>query len=207
MGQWWPAWGHGTHTLRAINLQKSVTQLFIYDITAVLSLRRQKKKIDMRNQRKHWQTRAHMHFSAPNMAYLRSQGQVDLTQTLRRTGQEGAQRGVRCVAILVRCWPCVCDPGAAHRRLCSQLIVCSTNTLEATRVTFIDEGLQFKYPLKHQSVNSLWDKDDHLTGWPGVTWQRPFIDIGPARINCVLWSWPSLGNAWHVTQGKEGGER
>lgn len=34
-----------THTRRAINLQKSVTQLFIYDITAVLSLRRQKKKI------------------------------------------------------------------------------------------------------------------------------------------------------------------
>lgn len=61
---------------------------------------------------------------------------------------------------------------------CSQLIVCSTDTCEATRVTFIDQGLEFKYPLKHQSVNSLWDEDQDLTGWPGFTSQRPFINIG-----------------------------
>lgn len=47
-----------------------------------------------------------------------------------------------------------CPPPSACR-----LIVCSANTLVATRVTLIDERLEFKWPLKQQSVTGRGEED------------------------------------------------
>lgn len=125
------------HTHSELFIYKTVTQLFIYDITAVLSHRSQ--KYGHPSQHKHCWTRAYVRlrskYGIPEVTVTgRSCAEAERG---RRVHLGGYKRGNRSLLLAVRprsCWP----PSD------SQLIVCSTNTLEASRVTLIDERLEFK---------------------------------------------------------------
>lgn len=80
----------------------------------------------------------------------RSPGEVEGGKGSSFPRRESAQRGLEDVVFAVP--PLIMRPQSCPPPSASQLIVCSANTLVATRVTLIDERLEFKWTLKHQSV-------------------------------------------------------
>lgn len=59
----------------------------------------------------------------------------------------------------------------------SGLIVCSANTLVPKHVTLIDERLEFKYPLRHQSVTAKGTGPSSSLADPVHVTTHRFIDI------------------------------